>query len=305
MLQGEKLSKGDTIGIVAPANYVESDKVKYGAAVLRNLGFKVKFGKSCFSKWYGFAGIDEIRANDINTMFADDSVDAVLCLRGGYGSIRLLGLIDYNLIKNNPKLFIGYSDITSLHLAINKISGLATLHGPMLVSNMIDDFDELTKKSFLSIVTGKNNSIINPPDEEMKILVSGEAQGSIIGGNLSLLIASMGTPYEIDCKNKLLFIEDINEYTYKIDKNLNQLKLAGKFADCVGIILGDFKKGEKQSLDDFSLMEVFENNFINYKKPVIYNVKSGHCKPMITIPFGVEYNLNAFENNVSINLLET
>jgi muramoyltetrapeptide carboxypeptidase len=304
MLKAKKLKKGDTIGIVAPANFTVREKVNYGCKELEKLGFKVKLGKSCSAKWFSFSGNDDLRANDINEMFADKNIDAVLCARGGYGCIRILDKICFDIVKNNPKLFIGFSDITSLHIAINKFAGLATVHGPMLTSNIADNFDSTTKQSFVNVITGKTEYLSNPPGEKIIMLKYGKAAGQIIGGTLSLVISSLGTDYEIDTKHKLFFLEELNEYTYRIDKMLNQLKMAGKFNDCCGVILGDFKNCNKEKTEDFSLPDVFENIFVDFEKPVIYNIKSGHCCPMISIPFGVECELNASEKKTYIRLLE-
>jgi muramoyltetrapeptide carboxypeptidase len=304
MLKGKKLKKGDTIGIVAPANFTVLEKINQGCNQLQKLGFKIKLGKSCLAKWFSFSGNDDLRANDINEMFADKTIDAVLCARGGYGCIRILNKINFDIIKNNPKLFIGFSDITSLHIAINRYAGLTTVHGPMLTSNIADNFDTVTQKSFVNVITGKTEQLSNPPGEQIKILKYGEATGQIIGGTLSLVISSLATEYEIDTKHKLFFLEELNEYTYRIDKMLIQLKLAGKFNDCSGVILGDFKNCNEEKPEDFPLLDVFKNIFADFEKPVIYNFKSGHCCPMISVPFGVECKLSALEKKTYIKLLE-
>ena len=303
MLKERNLRKGDTIGIVAPASFAVLEKIHLGCKQLERLGFKVKLGKSCFSKWFSFSGDDDLRASDINEMFADKSINAILCARGGYGCIRLLDKINFDTIKDNPKLFIGYSDITSLHIAINKFIGMPTIHGPMLTSNIAKKFDNTTKQSFVSLLTEKTEYLSNSPGNIIKILKHGEANGQIIGGTLSLVVSSLGTAYEIDTIDKLLFLEDLNEYTYKIDKMLNHLKLAGKFNDCTGIILGDFKNCNKEKPEDFSLSDVFNYIFADMEKPIIYNFKSGHCFPMISIPFGVECRLTAIDGEACIKLL--
>ena len=295
------LTKGATIGVVAPANFVDQEKLICGGEVLKELGFRLIFGESCHSKWFSFAGKDDVRASDINIMFANPDVDAIICARGGYGSIRLLEKIDFDNVRRNPKLLIGYSDITSLHIAINKLVNIPTIHGPMLASSFADDFDDLSKKSFIDCTRGEFKSLVNPENEELKVISNGQAEGQIIGGNLSLIVASLGTKYEIDTLGKILFIEELNEKTFRIDKMLNQLKLSGKFEDCDGIILGDFNNCQKDKDWDFSLSNVFKNNFECLKKPVINNLKSGHCKPMLSVPFGIKAKLIADSKQVSIN----
>lgn len=304
MQKGKKFKKGTVIGIVGPANNSNPEDIQRGKTILENLDYEVVIGKSCTEKWYNFAGNDKLRADDINKMFADNKIDAIMALRGGYGSLRILDMIDYGLIKNNPKLFIGFSDITSLHIAFNKFCDLITVHGPMLVSKSFLNLDDFTTKSFADLVTGKTNYIENPEIEKIHILSKGACQGPIIGGNLELIRCSLGTPYEIDVKNKILFIEEVKEYTYRIDRAFMQLKLAGKFDDCIGIILGDFGDCEKQNEDDFKLMEIFEDFFDEFNKPVIYNLKSGHCSPMISLPFGCRCEMIASSDAATLKLLE-
>lgn len=304
MKELQKIHKNSVLGIIAPANHTDINNYQNNLYNLRNIGFSLKFAKSCYKQYFNFAGEDIERAQDINELFSDDNVDALLCLRGGYGSIRLLNLLDYEVIRKNPKLLIGFSDITSLHIALNKFASLPTLHGPMLCSEVFEKSDEFSLNSFLNILQGKLNFIENPPEAELKIVVAGQCTGQIIGGNLELVKATLGTPYEINTKNRIIFLEEINEATYKIDRNLQQLKLAGKFDDCSGVILGNFKGCAKQQNDDLSIEEIFKYFFSNFKKPVISNLKSGHCCPMISLPFGVNTKLNALEETPSISLLE-
>ncbi len=294
------LKTGATFGVVAPANFVDREKLNKGTEVLKKMGFKLVFGESCYSNWFSFAGRDDVRANDINEMFANPDVDAILCARGGYGSIRLLERIDFDNIRRNPKLLIGYSDITSLHIAINRFVDIPTIHGPMLASSFADEIDALSKKSFLDSVFGNVKLLTNPDHEDVKIICEGKTEGQIIGGNLSLVVASLGTKYEIDTKGKILFLEELNEETYKIDKMLTQLKLSGKLDDSSGIIFGDFNNCKKDKKWDFSLIEILKNSFNNSKKPIVYNLKSGHCKPMLSVLFGVKAELAADSKKISL-----
>ncbi|MCF7790735.1 MAG: LD-carboxypeptidase [Victivallales bacterium] len=304
MLKPKKLCKGDTIGIVGPANYAPESQYRNGIENLKKLGYKIKTGRSCSTSWYNFAGRDQLRADDINEMFHNKNINAVLCLRGGYGSCRIIEYINFDIIKNNPKLFIGYSDITTLHCAFSEVSGLATVHGPMLMSNIADKFDEFTKNSFLNIVEGRADCLSNPPGEEIKVLVQGSCKGAITGGSLTLASDTLGTEYSLNAKGRILFLEDINEYTYKIDKMLCHLKHCNIFNDCEGVILGDFKNCNKEKNGDFDLTEVFSLFFKDYDKPVIYNFKAGHCFPTATLPFGAECKLSAKKNSTLIKILE-
>lgn len=293
------LKKGDTIGLIATSSHIGNvEKVKKSENALNELGFNVVVGESCYLQYGYLAGPDEIRANDVNRMFKDKSIDGVFCIRGGYGTSRILDRLDYDMIKHNPKVFIGYSDITAIHIALNQICKLVTFHGPMVSTDMIPEFESFSRESFLRAVT-LNESLglmSNPNNEEIKSLVGGCASGAIVGGNLSLVAATMGTKYEIDTKDKLLFLEDIDEEPYRVDRMLSQLRLAGKLDDCRGVILGDFNNCTPKNYNpSLSLMEVFEDIIVPAGKPVIYNFKSGHCSPMITIPFGVKAILNADE----------
>lgn len=293
------LKKGDTIGLIATSSHIGNvEKVKKSENALNELGFNVVVGESCYLQYGYLAGPDEIRANDVNRMFKDKSIDGVFCIRGGYGTSRILDRLDYDMIKHNPKVFIGYSDITAIHMALNQICKLVTFHGPMVSTDMIPEFESFSRESFLRAVTLNEplELMNNPNKEEIKSLVEGCASGAIVGGNLSLVAATMGTKYEIDTKDKLLFLEDIDEEPYRVDRMLSQLRLAGKLDDCRGIILGDFNNCTPKNYNpSLSLMEVFEDIIVPAGKPVIYNFKSGHCSPMITIPFGVKAILNADE----------
>lgn len=256
MIKPKALKFGDTIGVVAPASPTLEENVEKAHKKLKDLGFKVKMGKSCYEKYGYLAGTDSLRAEDINHMFRDEEVDGIICLRGGYGTPRILELLDYDLIKKHPKVFIGYSDITALHIAITRFSQLITFHGPMVASDMLGDFNQFSKKSLFNfIMEGEYlRNIKNPPGEELKTMNPGIAEGSIIGGNLSLIADTLGTPYEIDLKGKILFIEEVGEEPYQIDRMLTQLRLAGKLKEAEGIILGDFNNCVAKSSDRKSVV---------------------------------------------------
>lgn len=302
LIKAKSLNKGDTLCIVAPASPTDKENVKKAKKEVENLGFKVILGKSCLQEYAYLSGSDEIRARDLNNAFSNNKVNGILCLRGGYGSPRILDMIDYDLIKKNPKVFIGYSDITSLHIAINQKSNLVTFHGPMAASNMVENFDEFTRKDFMRAITeNKGYNIENPDKEYIKSLNPGYAEGVITGGNLTLITSSLGTPYEIDTKGKIIFIEEVSERPYKIDRMLTQLRLANKFKEAAGIIFGDFddcvaKEGHKT----FELVDMINEIVCTCGKPIIYNVRSGHCKPMITIPLGVKAALDADKCEIKI-----
>lgn len=304
MQKPRALKKGDTIYIVAPASPTEKEKIEQVKNAVENLGFNVIIGESCVEEFAYLSGKDEVRARDLNKAFKDNNVHGIFCMRGGYGTPRILDMLDYDTIKNNPKVFNGFSDITSLHVAINQKSNLVTFHGPMVASNMLEDFDDFTKESFMRTITfNEGFKIENPRKKEIETLVGGKAEGEIIGGNLTLIVTSLGTEYEIDTKGKLLFIEEIGEPPYKIDRMLTQLRLANKFKDVAGIIFGDFNNCiPKEGHKSFEIKELICQIVAPCGKPIVYNVKSGHCKPMITLPFGVKTLLDA--DNGEILVLE-
>ncbi|ABW17963.1 S66 peptidase family protein [Alkaliphilus oremlandii] len=303
MIKPNALKFGDVIGIVAPSGPTTKERVKLAKDQLEGLGFQVKLGHSCYEKHGYLSGKDEVRARDLNHMFEDQEVQGIICLRGGYGASKILNRIDLEQIAKRPKVFVGYSDITALHLAMNQISKLVTFHGPMGSSDIAGGLDDFTREGFLKAVMGSSpmGEIQNPKGKKMQSLVGGKANGILVGGNLSLIAATMGTPYEIDTKGKILFLEEIGEEPYRVDRMLTQLLLSGKLGDAEGILLGDWMDCEPEEPEkSLSLMAVFEEIIGPLGKPTIYDVEAGHCSPMITLPFGVRSFLDAEEGRLII-----
>lgn len=294
------LEKGNTIGLIAPAGPLKNIKIEEIKYELNRLGYEVKIGKSCYLSYKGYlSGRDEDRALDLERMFLDNDVDAIICIRGGYGCTRILDLIDFTIIRDNPKIFIGFSDVTALHIAINQLSNLSTYHGIMAAS--IKNWDYFTYNSLIKALNFKEELIIeNPYNEKLISLYEGCCEGVIIGGNLSIIVSTLGTEYEIDSKNKILFLEEIGEYTYKVDKMLNHLQMSGKFDDCSGIIFGEFTNCKKASQNDEEILNILKEIALKNKKPTMYNLKSGHCIPMVTIPLNINCYLNCNENKINI-----
>ena len=299
-MTGKRLKKGDTIGIIAPAGFSSEVKVENAKKNIENMGFKVVLGKCTSKKWYSFAGTDDERAQEVNDFFADDTIDAIVCMRGGYGCNRILEKLDLELIKIHPKIFVGYSDITTLHIYLNEKAGLITFHGPMAVSNFIDEYNIDTCADFLNMVTGNFIGEIKNIDQKFEFIKKGSAKGKIVGGNLATLVATLGTEYDLDYTDKILFLEEIGENTYKIDRLLNQLKKHGVFKKIFGIILGDFKNCKKCSEEDMDLLIVFKDYFMDFQGPVVSNVQSGHCEPMITIPLGAMCEIDGKKKKITI-----
>lgn len=301
MIKPKRLNYGNTIGLVAPASFSSEEKLKKAYDKLTQMGFNVVVGKTCYSKYGYLAGSDKLRADELNYMFKNKEIDGIMCLRGGYGTLRILDLLDYEMIRVNPKVFIGYSDITALHIAFNQFSNLVTFHGPMAASDIAGPFSDFTKESLLNSIFNEefNPSIVNTA-EEIETINDGIAEGIITGGNLSLIVSTLGTPYEIDTKGKILFIEEIGEEPYKVDRMLNHLKLSKKLEDVKGIILGDFNDCHNKEKESLTLNQVIEDIIKPLNKPTIYNLQAGHCEPMVTIPLGVKVRLDASKKEVTI-----
>ena len=275
------------IGVTAPAFYIKDDDFKEALKILEQAGYSVRLTPSCTGRDGYFAGSDEMRAQDINSLYADDDVDAIICLRGGYGSSRILDKLDYPMIAEHPKPLIGYSDVTALHVAINQNSGISTVHGPM-ISSLKPDITEYTLEELLEGLSGEKaaGEISLPEGEELSVLVPGTARGYIIGGNLTVITSLIGTDYELKGDGALLLLEDIDEPPYKIDRMLRQLYDSGLFDRVNGILFGEFTGCEDQRGKD--LEEVLREYAELSGKPVIMGVPAGHGDNNMYLPLGVE-----------------
>lgn len=295
LIKPRRLSPGDTVGITAPASWVDTEQVKEASTILEKMGLHVRLGDT-LTKQHGYlAGTDQARAAEMNAMFADPAIKAIICARGGYGTGRIANLLDYDLIRANPKIFWGYSDITFLHAAMGRFAGLVTFHGPMLIDLGKEDLHPLTVQNYETLL---HPSVLRYTEEisPLQTLVEGEAFGPIVGGNLSLIVSTLGTPYELDTRGKLLFIEDIDEEPYRLDRMLNQLRLAGKFADAAGILICDFHNcvPSKRKVS-FTLEEIFKEHIVSAGKPTLSGFKIGHCSPNIAVPLGIGARMSTYE----------
>ncbi|SHK74673.1 muramoyltetrapeptide carboxypeptidase [Clostridium cavendishii DSM 21758] len=291
MLLPKKLKYGDTIGVIAPASPSKNDIITSNINNIKNLGFNIVEGKY-LRKNYGYlAGEDYQRAQDLMCMFENKDVSAIVCYRGGYGSIRTMSLIDWNIVRNNPKIFCGYSDITLLLNYIYKKCGFITFHGPMISSNFND---EKTKDCFLKTLCEGNTSLSFDTSNLKNIETYNEKNisGIICGGNLSMICSSIGTPFEVDLKNKILFIEDVDEKSYAVDRMLTQLLLSGKLNKCKGFIIGHFTPSKDTNEFSLPILTVIKNILIPLNKPIIIGIPFGHDYPNITLPIGSEINIS-------------
>ncbi len=298
VVKPKKLSPGDLIGIISPASSpAELDRIEAGVKYLEGLGYRVEVGKHV-GKYNGYlAGTDDERLEDLHYMFGKKDVKAIICVRGGYGTPRILDKIDYKLIQKNPKIFVGYSDITALQMAFLQKAGLVTFAGPMLAVDFYNSVSPYTEEMFWALLTSakKFGKVELPDDEKIFQLTKGMSTGQIVGGNLSLVAALIGSGYLPIMKDKILILEEVGELPYRIDRMLNQLKHNRIFEQVNGIILGSFAECNEPdpSKRTLTLGEVISDYLSELKKPVVYNFKHGHIKHNITVPFGTEVKVNA------------
>ena len=301
MLYGKRLKPGDTIGLVAPSGAVRTPgALERSVAELERMGYRVKLGKSCGQVYGYLSGADEVRARDINDMFLDDAVDAIVCVRGGYGATRILDRLDYAAIAAHPKIFMGFSDITALHVMLNEHVGLCTFHGPMAKSSPLQP--GATLDSLMHAIGGTPDAALrNLNGAPLHCLREGVAEGQLVGGNLTLVTSLVGTPYGVKPEGKLLFLEDVGERTYVIDRYLHQLYNAGILSRCAGIILGGFTDCEVEDpAAGLTLDEVFRDVFAKVHVPVISGLQAGHMRDMVTLPLGRRFRMDAAKGEITL-----
>lgn len=300
MIYPNPLHNGDTIGLIAPCSPLKQERLCACIDVITSLGYEAALGKSARESLHGYlAGSDEVRANDINHMFSDPSIDAIFCIRGGYGSTRIMNLLDYRMIQKHPKIFVGYSDVTSFHLAFYQCSHLITFHGPMVSSNMVDQFDSYSMSSLMNALSMPRTLCFqNPGNKPCTPIVSGCARGRVIGGCLSLIAPCVGTFYQPDFRGTILFLEDVEESLPRCDKLMQQLRNSGILEQVNGILLGNFKDCSNPNSPDYTIYDFFCDFFSHYDKPVLWGIQSGHDKPMGTIPFGTICTMDTLSGSI-------
>lgn len=305
IIKPKRLKKGDLIGIISPASPPSDlSRIESGVKYLESLGYRAKVGKNAANQNKYLAGTDEERLDDFHSMFLDKEVKAILSTRGGYGASRLLDKINYSLIRRHPKIFVGYSDITALQLSILKKTGLITFAGPMIAVDFWDNVDPFTEEKFWKLLTSskKIGKLQNPNSEPFYSITSGRCEGKLIGGNLSMIISLLGTQYLPSFKNSILFLEEVNEKPFRIDRMFNQLRLSKIFNEVKGIILCRFVdcyENDSKKVS-FKLNDVIVDYFEKLKIPVVYNVKHGHIKQNITLPVGVKTKINTSRNIIEV-----
>lgn len=311
IIKPKRLAKGDTVAVIAPSGAATPEAFEKAVRNLEDLGLKAKIGKSARARNGFLAGTDKQRLDDLHSAFGDAEIKAVWCVRGGYGASRFLPAIDFKLIKKNPKIFIGYSDITALHAAIYQNTGLITFHGPVAAST----FSEYAKNHVAGVLMNPSApyKIELSPDNVAKesnlfkteTIAPGKCRGELIGGNLSLLTAMAGTPFALrNTKGKLLFIEDVGEQPYRVDRMLTQLRQSIDLRQLAGVALGVFEDcNPRDATASQSLIEVLKDRLGDLGIPVIYGLSFGHIRDQFTLPVGVEAELDA--DKATMTFLET
>jgi muramoyltetrapeptide carboxypeptidase len=311
LVKPPRLRTGDTVGIVAPASPAEDpEDIDDFAAALANLGFKPKLSRNIRKRLGFLAGDDQARADDLMSMFADREVKAIFCLRGGYGSGRLLGMLDYQFIKRHAKIFIGFSDITALHTAFEVHAKMVSFHGPTLNSSVTSSRpSKFTLNSLMKTImepAAPGRICDGQPEKNVTILKRGTATGPLIGGNLSVFIALIGTPYQPRFRNSILFFEDVQEQPYRFDGRLTQLLNAGLLQQVAGVAVGNNKDCEdpdaaKSKEYHQTVEDVLKDRLLPLGVPVVSGLPFGHVRENATLPMGLQATLDAVNGDLIIN----
>lgn len=299
----KKLSLGDTIAFICPSFKCQMDTSRIAnlEKLITSLGYKIKFGKSCYLANGYLAGSDEERVRDLEEAFLDDEVKAIICLKGGYGASRIVDKIDYHIIKKHPKIFMGFSDITVLLNAFYQRASLPTIHGQVGIFLGRDDLDEISLTDFKLLLTSPfKNRILT--GENVKSLNDGVCEGTLVGGNLSLIVNLIGSPYDIDFTNRIVFIEEVDEDPYRIDRMFAQLRLSGKLAQAKGFVFGHFTNCSSEHKEYQTVTELISEYFTVYRKPMLLHFPSGHEFPFLNLPIGLQVEIDT--NNKQIKVIE-
>lgn len=299
------LRPGDTVGVVAPASNVKREDLLAGCESLRRAGYQPFYFESIFERDLYFAGSVERRARELEEMFVREEVRAIVCARGGYGADYLLKELDLEMIRESPKIFVGYSDPTTLLTYFCDAAGLVTFHGPMLAKDWAHEKGVDLSSWQAALSSGAPWEVSAKSGSGARGLVSGTGRGILYGGCLSLLVASLGTPFEIRTEGTILFLEDVAAKPYQIDRMLMQLKLAGKLKGVRGIVFGEMLDCVQTANQGYTLEEVVLRLFDGLGVPVAYGLRSGHVTSgNITLPLGVEAELSVDEDEVTLKMLE-
>lgn len=299
LLRAPRLKPGNTIALTAPAGAIfNEESITKAVTALEAAGFKVKTGDTLKARYGYLAGEDAFRAKELNALFSDSSVHAIMAMRGGWGCARLLPLIDFENIRKHPKIITGFSDITTLLLALHHKTGLVTFHGPVGNSSL----GEFTMQQFLRVVQRGEAATLQQPEGDPVITITpGKARGVLAGGNLTVLCSLMGTGYLPDWENKILFVEETEEEPYSIDRLLTQLKLAGVLQKLSGFIFGKCTKCEAEEPEkSLTLQQVLNDHIRPLKVPAFFGSSFGHVRDKLTLPLGTEAEIDAASGTIRL-----
>lgn len=296
-IRPKRLQRGDMVALVALSSALKPSQLDVKLRLLEKLGLQYKIGKTVYMPEGMLAGTEEDRLFDLQHFVKDPEVKAIFCVRGGYGLARMIDKIDYKLLEENPKIIVGFSDVSVLHTTVNEFSNLVTFHGPML-SDREDELDELSEKMYQQLfmpIEITYSEDISP----LQTIVGGDVRGQLTGGNLNRIVGTLGTKFEIDVAGKILIIEDVNESLERIDHMLNHLRLARKLEQAAGFVIGDFSELPKGQTYE-QVVATIESYIGHLGKPAVAGFKIGHCKPNIMVPLGVDALLQADEKLLRI-----
>ena len=290
------LHRGDVIGVISPAAAVEEEKLRRGCDELERLGFAVQVGSHALDRYRFLAGTDSDRAGEVTLMFQDPAVKAILCSRAGYGSGRLLPFLDFPTLARHPKIFLGYSDVTLLLNALVQKAGLVCFHGPVVAGEFANGFSPRSLAHLLGLLTtGRGEETIAFPT----VLRPGVAEGRLLGGCLSVLVTTLGTPFALNTDGAILFIEDIGEKPYRIDRMLTQLKQAGKLAGLAGVIFSGMRSCFGDGNDPALLLSVIMDVFADYSYPIGFGLPAGHDGENLALPLGTRVRLDTQQRHLA------
>lgn len=295
------LTSGSKISIVSPAGKTDEKHVLPAAQWLRNQGFQVELGKHVFSRHFQFAGTDAQRLEDLQNALDDPETDAILCSRGGYGTVRIINQLDFSAFKNSPKWLIGFSDITILHSCLNGL-GFSTIHGVM-PRHFFEENGKASEnlESLMQLLSDEKPAFSFSNAESNR---PGKINGELVGGNLSIISSLQGTKYELDTEGKILFLEDIDEFLYHTDRMMYQLKLSGKLDNLGGLILGDFTDmKDNESPFGKNVHEIIREAVQDFNYPVAFGFPAGHDKKNLALAFGQNWALDVTNKEATLKLL--
>jgi muramoyltetrapeptide carboxypeptidase len=283
------LREGDCIGLAAPASPFREEALYKGIGVLQEMGFRVRYEPRVFERYRYLAGRDAERAAELQSLFADPDIKAIFCCRGGYGSQRLLPFLDAAAIRANPKLFMGYSDLTSLLCYLDVRCGLAALHGPVVCGDLRPELSPAVRQQLLGVLIGDMEAMQPPAScqDGLTVLHAGEAEGRLLGGCLSVFACAIGTPFQPRTRGAILFLEDSGERLYAVDRLLTTLKLSGLLQGVRGLVFGHMDRVEADAELPYDAKDVIVDVLDDLGIPILYGFPSGHCPQPLTLPFGV------------------